>query len=31
MSAMEMSNLTKETLRKMFEQNKRFDSRGLLE
>ena len=31
MSAMEMSNLTKETLRKMFEQNKRFDSRGLLD
>ena len=28
---MDTSNLTKETLKKMFEQNKRFDSRGLLD
>lgn len=31
MSSMEMSNLTKETLKRMFVENKRFDSRGLLE
>src|SRR3989344_7684903 len=29
MSSMEVSNLTKEKLRKMFEEGKRFDSRGL--
>ncbi len=31
MSVMDMSNLTKETLRKMFAENKRFDGRGLLD
>ena len=31
MSSMEISNLTKEKLRKMFEEGKRFDSRGLLD
>jgi exosome complex component RRP42 len=31
MSSMETSNLTKEKLKKMFEQNKRFDGRGLLD
>jgi len=31
MSAMEVSNITKETLERMFSQGKRFDSRGLLD
>lgn len=31
MSSMNVSNLTKETLRKMFAQSKRFDGRGLLD
>ena len=31
MSSMEMSNLTKNTLKKMFAEEKRFDSRGLLD